>query len=299
MNIVVTGGSGFIGSHIVDKLIDSNHRVTVLDIRPPHRKDVTFIKMDLLYLDSLINSFRNTELVFHLAAVSDVNNVIKNPTNAIKVNVFGTKNVLEAARINSLKRIILASTVWVYGGSKGLKVNEESPVNTCGNGCLYTSTKIKAEQLCQYYYQRYSLPFTILRYGIPYGPRAREELAISMFVKKALAGEPIIIFGDGNQFRNFLYVEDLAIGNILAMKEVAKNKIYNLDGNEKVTIKETIEIIRYILGKDIEIKYKKPRYHDYFGKEVSSQKAKKELGWEPKLSFKEGLRRYIEWAREN
>jgi len=138
---------------------------------------------------------------------------------------------------------------------------------------------------------------TILRYGIPYGPRARDGAVIPIFVKKAINGEPLTIAGDGLQFRKFVYVEDLAEGNVLALKTIAKNKIYNLDGSEKVSIKQIAETIKKIIG-NVKIEYTPARPGDFSGKEVSSQLAAKELGWEPKVSFEEGVRRYIKWYKE-
>lgn len=163
---------------------------------------------------------------------------------------------------------------------------------------LYTATKMAGEYYCQCYSKLYDLPTTILRYGIPYGPRAREGAVIPIFVKKALNGEPLTIAGDGSQYRKFIYVEDLAEGNVLALKEIAKNKIYNLEGKEKISIKQVAETIRKILGK-VEIKYIEGRPGDFPGKEILSNRAKEELRWEPKVSFEEGVRRYIKWFKEN
>jgi UDP-glucose 4-epimerase len=138
---------------------------------------------------------------------------------------------------------------------------------------------------------------TILRYGIPYGPRARDGAVIPIFVRKAINGEPLTIAGDGLQFRKFIYVEDLAEGNVLALKNIGKNKIYNLDGKEKVTIKQIAETVKKIIG-DVKIEFTPARPGDFSGKEVSSDLAKKELNWEPKISFEEGVRRYIKWYNE-
>jgi UDP-glucose 4-epimerase len=143
----------------------------------------------------------------------------------------------------------------------------------------------------------YKIPFTILRYGIPYGPRARPGAVVPIFVKKALQGEPLTIAGDGLQFRKFVYVEDLAEGNVLALKSVAENKIYNLEGSEKVSIRQIAETIQKILGK-VEIKFVEGRPGDFSGKEISNRRALEDLGWEPRVSFEEGVRRYIEWYRK-
>jgi UDP-glucose 4-epimerase len=161
---------------------------------------------------------------------------------------------------------------------------------------LYTATKIASEYYCQSYSKLYNIPVTILRYGIPYGPRARDGAVVPIFVQKALKGEPLTIAGDGMQFRKFVYVEDLAEGNVLALKAIAQNKIYNLDGAERVTIKQIAETVQNVLG-NVKIEYVPARPGDFSGKEVSSQLAKNELGWEPRMSFEEGVRRYVEWYK--
>jgi len=173
-------------------------------------------------------------------------------------------------------------------------VDEQTPIRPPAH--LYTATKIASEYYCQSYSRLYNIPVTILRYGIPYGPRARDGAVIPIFVGKALKGEPLTIAGDGLQFRKFVYVEDLAEGNVLALKSIAKNKIYNLDGNERITIKQIAEGIGKFIG-DVKIKYVPSRPSDFSGKEVSSQLAKNELGWEPKTSFRDGIIKYVKWYK--
>ena len=140
------------------------------------------------------------------------------------------------------------------------------------------------------------MDFTILRYGVPYGPRARGGSVLAAFTARALKGEPLTIMGDGSQYRKFVYVEDLAEGNVAALQDVAANKVYNLEGLKPVTIKEVAETVQKLVG-NVEIQYKETRAADFEGKSISSAKAKKELGWEPKVSFEEGARRYIEWYK--
>lgn len=164
-----------------------------------------------------------------------------------------------------------------------------------GAGHIYTSTKIAAEFFCHDYWKLYQQPFTILRYGIPYGPRMREELVIPIFIRKALAGEPITITGDGSQYRNFVYIEDLARAHLLAMNRKAENQTYNLEGMRKITVKEIAETINKLLGGGVEIQYIPARPGDYAGKEVSDEKVKRELGWEPQIDFEEGMRRTLVW----
>ncbi len=298
MKAVVTGGSGFIGAHVVDKLIEKGYEVTVIDKKKPHRGDIKFENFDLLDFNNLNRAFKGIDYVFHLAAMSNVNNVFKDPIYSVEMNITGTIKVLEAARQNKVERVIFASTVWVYGASREEEVNENCGFYPPGAGHIYTSTKIASEFLCFDYYKLYGQFFTILRYGIPYGPRARAGTVIPIFVEKAFKGEPIVITGDGSQYRNFVYVEDLAQAHILALSSVAENSVYNLGGKRRITIKEIAETVQKLISNNVEIRYKEARPGDYKGKIVNSDKAKRELDWEPQVDFEEGMRRYIQWHRE-
>jgi UDP-glucose 4-epimerase len=235
------------------------------------------------------------DAVFHLAAVADVKDVFNDPHNAEAINVRGTINVLEAARRSGLKRIVYGSTTWVYSDADPAEVDEKTPLQAPSH--LYTATKLAGEYYCQSYSKLYGFEVTILRYGIPYGPRARDGAVVPIFVRKAMNGEPLTIAGDGSQFRKFVYVEDLAEGNALGLMPVAKNKIYNLDGNEKITIKQIAETVQKIIG-NVKIEYTPARPGDFSGKEVSSERARTELGWVPKTSFEEGVRKYVQWYKE-
>ena len=299
MNIGVIGGSGFIGSHVVDKLVDAGHEVHVFDIMKPVRDDVRHIYIDITDLGrTCVALSGGYDVVYLLAAMADVNDVYRSPVEAGEVNIMAVANVLEAARRSSIGRVILASTVWVYEMAEGEVVDEDSPVVPLKTKHVYTASKLGGELYCHAYQKLYGQNFTILRYGIPYGPRARGDTVIALFVKKALKGEPLTIMGDGSQYRNFIYVEDLAEGNVAALKEVAVNQTYNLDGCRSVTIKETAETVRKLIG-EVAIEYQEARAGDYSGATVSIEKAKKELAWEPKVELEEGIRRYIEWYKQN
>jgi len=297
--VVVTGGSGFIGSHVVDALKDAGYDVTVLDYRvQPHRPDVGFENVDLMDLSSVLSATRGAEHIFHLGAVSNVNYAYKYPVYTTSLNVVGTANVLEAARINGGARVYLASTVWVYNGSPdGQCIDESTPFYLNGAGHIYTSTKMASEMLCHNYAQLYKVPFTVLRLGIPYGPRMREELLMPIFIRKALNGEPLTISGKGNQYRNFIYVRDLADAHVAAMSEKAVNQTYNLEGPRKITVLEVAEGIRKNIGEHVKIQFVPERPGDFGGKEVSAGKAASELGWTATVLFEEGLRLTVDWFR--
>jgi UDP-glucose 4-epimerase len=295
MKVLVTGGAGFIGSHVVDKLRDRGIEVRIYDtVTPEFREDIEHYRCSILCLEDLRMAMNRVDAVFHLAAVADVKEVFEDPYYAESVNVRGTVNVLEAMRRTKVKRLIYGSTTWVYSEADGEQVDEGTPLHAPSH--LYTATKIASEYYCHAYSKLYGLEATILRFGIPYGPRARDGAVVPIFVQKALRGEPLTIAGDGSQFRKFVYVEDLAEGNVLGLKPVAKNRIYDLDGREKISIRQVAETVQKILG-DVKIEYTPGRPGDFSGKEISSERAFRELGWQATTKFEEGVRRYIEWYK--
>jgi len=295
--VIVTGGSGFIGSHVVDALMDAGHQVTVIDHRvQPHREDVGFEDIDLMDLSSVTAATKGAEHIFHLAAVSNINYAYKYPVYTTALNVLGTANVLEAARVNGAKRVYLASTIWVYNGApNGIPMIESVPFYLNGVGHIYTSSKIASEMICHNYSQLYNVPTTILRLGIPYGPRMREELLIPIFIKKALTGQPLTVAGKGSQYRNFVYVRDIADAHVLAMKDIAANQTYNLEGDRKITVLEVAEGIRAAIADHVKIEFVPERPGDFGGKEIQAEKAYRELGWKPAVKFEDGLQVTVEW----
>jgi UDP-glucose 4-epimerase len=293
--VLVTGGSGFIGSSLVDKLRERGYDVRIFDIVKPQRDDVEWVKGDLLDKKAVLRSFRDVEHVFHLAAVADVNVALSNPELCVQVNQIGTLNVLDAARSVEAGRVILASTTWVYVKAEDI-VTEETPIGQPEH--LYTATKIAQEYLVTSWNKHYGLPYTILRYDIPYGPRMRSNMAIAIFVRRAMRREPITIFGDGKQGRCFIHIDDLAEGSVLALSERAKNQVINLAGKEFVTINRVVDELRKIFG-DVEVKHEPSRPGDFRGVVVSIEKARKLLGWEPKIAFDAGLKSYVEYVKSH
>lgn len=293
MKILVTGGSGFIGSHIVDKLAENDYEVRVLDRVKPLREDVEWFKGDLLNEKDVLEACKDIRAIFHLAAIADVNVALSHFDVCLLTNEMGTMNILKSATAQEVERVILASTTWVYGRNKGV-VDESTPIPFPEH--IYTKTKIGQEQLVYSWNQHQGLPFTILRYDIPYGPRMRSNMAIANFVRRVLRQEPIIIFGDGSQGRCFIYIEDLAEGNVAALAESGKNEIINLAGPEFVTMNQIAEYFKEIFG-SVQIKYEPPRPHDFEGSVTSIEKAKRLLKWKPKTAFKEGLSKYIEYLK--
>ena len=296
MRVLVTGGSGFIGSHVVDQLIAHGVTPRIFDQRhSSYRDDVEHQIGSLLDLETLRMSMTSVDAVIHLAAVADVKEVYDDPVYAENVNTRGTLNVLEAARRSKVKRVIYGSTSWVYSDCVEAAVDEETLIPPPRH--LYTATKLAGESYCRTYDDLYGLDYTIVRFGIPYGPRARDAAVVPIFVRKALDGKPLTIAGDGLQFRKFVYVEDLAQGTVLALKPKAKNRVYNLDGSEQVSILQIAQTLRDLLG-EVEIVHTEARPGDFAGKEISSARALQELGWAATTPFKEGVRRYVEWFRQ-
>jgi UDP-glucose 4-epimerase len=300
MRVLVTGGSGFIGSHVVDRLRARGYEPVIYDLRPSpwhsdpdHRVDT--VLGSITDREALERALHSCDAVAHLAAVADVNDVHASPEDAERVNARGTVTVLEAARRAGVKRIVYASTIWVYSDCVDEAVDEETLLPAPSH--LYTSTKLAGELYCKAYQELYGIDYTILRFGIPYGPRAREAAVIPAFVNKAFAGDPLTLAGDGMQSRRFVYVEDLADGVALGLNDVATNRVYNLASDENVTIKQIAETVQQLIG-NVEIVHTPARPGDFGGKVVCSNRASDELGWTAATPFSEGVRKYVEWRRE-
>jgi UDP-glucose 4-epimerase len=227
--------------------------------------------------------------------MADVNDVQADPQGAERANGRATLAVLEAARQAGVKRVVYGSTIWVYSDCPETAVDEDTRFVMPGH--LYTATKLAGELYCRAYAELYDVEYTILRFGIPYGPRARDATVLAAFVGKALRGEPLTVAGDGSQGRRFVYVEDLADGVERALAPEAADRVYNLAGSETTTILEIARTVRDLVG-ETEIVHTEARTGDFGGKEVSSDRALAELGWQPSTSFAEGARRYVAWRRE-
>jgi UDP-glucose 4-epimerase len=299
MKVAVTGGSGFIGSHVVDKLVTAGHHVVIIDTRPPARTDATYRDADIRDLSGLIRATSGCDAIFHLAGVSNVNDAMADPIATMDVNVVGTARVCEAARRNQVGRAVLASSVWVYAAAVGDDTaTEETPLFVKGTEHVYTASKLAAELVLTSFGELYGLTYTILRYGIPFGPRMREELVIPRFVDHALRRDKLTIYGDGLQFRNYVYVEDLAEAHLCVLDDRAANQIINLEGPKPVSIREAAEVVRELVNPRLPIEFVATRPGDYTGREVSATKASQLLGWRAQTSFEEGMRRYLDWWLE-
>jgi UDP-glucose 4-epimerase len=295
MRVLVTGGAGFIGSHVVDALRAAGHAPVVFDTRRPADRDVEAVRGDILDRRGLARAAAGSDAVVHLAAAADVDAVEAAPGAAEEVNARGTLNVLEVARAG-VPRVIYASTIWVYSdvGLDG-PVDEATPLGPPAH--LYTATKLAGELYCRSYEALYGVPCTILRFGIPYGPRARPAAVVPAFVRRALDGEPLTINGGGEQRRRLVYVEDLADGVVRALSPRAAGRTYNLVGDTDVSVLEIAETVRDVVG-HVDIIHAAVRAADFAGAEVSGARAARELGWRPMTPLREGVRRYVEWETD-
>lgn len=292
----MTGGAGFIGSYLVDGLLTRGHEVTIIDEKPPAETRAAWRQANITSLPQLLDATRGADAIYHLAAISNVNHAFADPMGCIDANLKGMACVLDAARQNKVGRVLFASSVWVYQAVRDQHPSESSPFAADGAPHLYTATKIAGEILCNTYRQLYGLPVTILRYGIPYGPMMRHDLLLPIFIRKAMAGEPLTVMGDGKQFRKFIYIEDLVAGNIAALAPQGANQTYNLEGSERVSVIEIAQTIaRLVPGTKIE--FLPPRPGDFGGVEVDGRKALAELGWKPVVKFTDGLARTIDYFK--
>ncbi len=299
LKVLVTGGSGFIGSHVVDRLLEAGHEARIFDVvESPYKagERCESVVGDLLDPASICAAAEGCDAIMHLAAAADVGLVAKDPSGSEALNSRGTLNVLEAARETGA-RVIYASTIWVYSDVVGLdEVDEDTPLSLPSH--LYTATKLAGEMYCHSYSKLYDVKTTILRFGIPYGPRARPAAVLPIFVNKALAGDALTIAGDGKQTRRFVYVEDLADGVVRALAPEAAGRIYNLVGEEDTTISGIAEAVRAAIG-DVEITYTEGRPGDFAGAQPRCERAAQELGWRAQTPYAEGVKRYVAWHVEH
>jgi UDP-glucose 4-epimerase len=296
MRVAVTGGGGFIGSHVVDHLVRAGHDVQVIDAKPRWRNPAAgYRRADIFDAAAVAAALADREAVFHLAGASDVNDVAADPVQAVRLNVEGTARILDAARRKGVGRVVLASTVWVYGATAGTgERTEDAPVDLRSAGHVYVSTKLAAELLVHSYREMYGQRFTILRYGIPYGPRMRDTLVVARFVRAAMDGTPITIAGSGEQQRNYVYVEDLADAHVRALSPAAADQTVALEGGAPVSVREIADTV-CALVRPVPLQQVPARAADYQGMSISGALAKGLLDWAPVTPFAEGVRRYLDW----
>jgi UDP-glucose 4-epimerase len=302
MNILVTGGAGFIGSNITDFLLGIGYEVVIVDNLSTGKeefinKKAIFYKKDITD-DDLYEIFEKEkpDFVVHQAAQIDIQKSIKNPVFDTKVNILGTVNLLECCRKSGVKKIVYASSAAVYGDPEYLPVDEKHKVAPIS---YYGISKHTPEHYFEVYCKLYGLEYTILRYANVYGIRQDpkgEGGVISIFIDKMLKGERPVIFGDGNQTRDFIYVKDIAKANILAL-EKGDNEIINISTNKVTTINELVDKMNKFMEEPQKPIYKEPRKGDILNSYLDNKKALEVLGWEPEYQLEQGLKETIEYYK--
>ena len=299
MKVLVTGGAGFIGSHVVDRLIAHGHDPVIFDLNASTYHPPTEVKAvlgDIADRDTAWRAARGCDAIIHLAAVADVSDVLADPVRSDRINVHGTQTILEAARHNEIDRVVYGSTVWVYGNAPAEGIlDEESPLSLPAH--FYTATKMAGEMYCRSYTHLYGLEHTILRFGIPYGPRARAAAVVPSFVSRAQQGKALTIAGDGLQTRQFVYVEDLAEGVVAGLQTEGANRIFNLVGTEETTVRQIADTVRGLVA-EVPVVHGPERPVDVRIPTISGARAAAELAWQPRVRFGDGVGRYLDWLSE-
>jgi UDP-glucuronate 4-epimerase len=309
MRILVTGGAGFIGSHLVEKLLADGHAVAILDdfndFYDPEIKreniatvsrEVAVHQVDLRDSGSVRNLFHREkfEAIAHLAARAGVRPSILHPQLYYDTNVAGTLHLLEAARVTGVERFIFASSSSVYGISKTVPFSEE--IHLTQTISPYAATKIAGEFLCSTYSHLYKMPVVALRYFTVYGPRQRPDLAIHQFTRRIHEGKPIDQFGDGTTRRDYTYVDDIIQGTMAALRyEGALFEVFNLGESETIELKDLIAAIERELGKKAKINHLPEQPGDVPLTCADITKAKRLLGYAPQTPFSQGLPRFVKW----
>src|SRR6201981_1676166 len=309
MRILVTGGAGFIGSHLVERLLAAGHMVAILDDfndfydpRIKHAniagfaKDVAVQRVALRDDASVRNLFHREkiEVIAHLAARAGVRPSIQHPQLYYDTNVTGTLHLLEAARVTGVKRFIYASSSSVYGASKIVPFSEDQHLTQTFSP--YAATKIAGEFLCSTYSHLYQLRIVALRYFTVYGPRQRPDLAIHQFTRRIYSGQPIEQFGDGTTRRDYTYIDDIIQGTMAALDyDGPLYDFFNLGESQTIQLKELISAIENAVGKKAKINELPEQPGDMPLTYADISKARRLLGYNPPTKLKEGLPRFVDW----
>jgi len=300
MKYLVTGGAGFIGSHLTDKLIKQGHQVIIIDNLTTGKKEnlnpkADFHNLDVCDFEKIKPLFEDIDYVFHLAAIPRVPVSIEYPVSTSKVNIMGTVNVFKAAIDNNVKRIIFASSSSVYGDQEKLPLKEDMKPNPLSP---YALQKLTSEEFAKLFVQLYKITVICLRYFNVYGPRINFDsdysLVLGKFLKLRAQNKPLTIFDDGEQTRAFCYIDDVIEANIKAMQsdKLKGGEVINIGNNKSYSINYLAEVIG---GK---VEYLSPRSGDIRHTKASISLAKKFIDWEPKTNFDQGIKKTKEWFQE-
>ncbi len=297
MNICVTGGAGFIGSHLTDRLIALGHRVVVIDNLSTGRRDfvnpkAVFVEMDIrdTKIGEVFKEYQ-IEYVFHQAAQTMVPVSMKYPDLDCDINLLGLINVLKACVSEGVKKIVAASSAAVYGDKEDLPLNEEEggvPQS------FYGLSKLTGESYLRLFEMYYGLSYLSLRYSNVYGPRqgmGGEGGVISVFCDRVSRGLPVTVFGDGTQTRDFIYVDDVVEANIFGITKESVTGVFNISSNTEISLRDLIAQCRHASGNEVVSVYENARKGDILHSRLCNEKAKKMLLWEAKTPLAEGLKK--------
>lgn len=311
---LITGGAGFIGSHLADKLLKEGNKVIVVDnfcdfYNPKIKEDnvkhnlnnanYTLKRIDIRNREELAKAFdeANVDVVIHLAAMAGVRPSIDNPIYYQEVNCVGTQNILEEMKAHNVKKLVMASSSSVYGNCKEVPFKEDMVVDFAISP--YAATKKANEVMTHVYHKLFDFNVIMLRFFTVFGPRQRPDLAINKFTRLMLNNEPIPMFGDGTTSRDYTYVEDIVSGIEKSIEYVNNNKdvyeILNLGNSSPVSLKEMIDTIAEVLNKTPNIEKLPMQPGDVERTFADISKANRLIGYEPKTSFKQGIENFVKW----
>lgn len=314
MNILITGGAGFIGSNLSDALLSTGNNIIILDNFDPFyavatkRKNISNILTnpnaklvegdirDKKILDDIFSQ-NNIDVVIHLAAKAGVRPSIESIEEYYDVNVTGTLNILECMKKHSVTKMAFASSSSVYGNSPTVPFNEsdfvDHPISP------YAATKKSGELLCHVYCHLYGFDISCLRFFTVYGPRQRPDLAINKFTRLILNGSPIPFFGDGTSARDYTFVNDIVDGIIKSLPNLKGYNVYNLGESSTITLSQMVQTLSNIIGKEAIIDKKPKQPGDVELTYANVSKAKSEIGYNPRVDVESGLRQFVDWFKES
>ena len=307
MNVLITGGAGFIGSHMAEGLLERGDQVRVYDNFSTGRREnvepllnrwlgsLELIEADLRDYAALESAMEGVEGVFHVAALPSVSQSVIDPLETTEVNVMGTLNCLMAARQAEVRRVVYSSSSSVYGNAERLPTSEDVGCEPCSP---YAASKLAGEVYCRVFAELYPLDTVSLRYFNVFGPRQDPDseyaAVIPKFITRALAGLPLIIHGDGHQTRDFTFVGDVVEANLLAMEaEGVSGQVLNVACGRQISIMELAEVLGELLGEGLVTEFESPRPGDIRFSRASIERANKALGYRPLIPLREGLKETI------
>lgn len=304
MKILVTGGAGFIASHLVDRMVQDNHQVVVVDnLSNGNLKNLNplakFYDLDIRHPKLKdIFALEKPEFVFHHAAQINFQSERPEPVLNGEVNIIGTLNLLKNCRLQNVGKIIFASSAAVYGDSRYLPVDERHPTVPVSFAGI---SKLAAEHYIRVYNQLYGLKYSIFRYSNVYGPRQFNKGkggVVAKFIYNLLSGDRPCVFGDGSQSRDFVHVNDVVEANMLAIKG-GDDEIFNINSGTKTTVKELTYMLNCLTDLNVKPSYKASSTYEILHSQLDNSKARYLLGWNPVYSLKEGLAETIDFYRRN